>query len=135
MLDSIDEGVSSQLAGTPPERALSDSGRLQFENCPTNRSNNPELDGNIKIGATAGFTIAAIAGGLLVANVIGFPAVPAAEVAAIAAGGPSFLLILAGTESALAVWIGGASVGAYGAVSGGIVGYALTQPVSSAQCQ
>ena len=84
------------------------------------RSNNPNLNRNIAIGAGAVGTVAAV-GGIVALNVVGFPEVEGAE---------ALMAAIAGEPVTSAV-IAGASAGSYGAVAGGILGYQRTQPMPS----
>lgn len=77
---------------------------------------------NITTGAAAGFSIAAVAGGVFVANLIGFPEV---EVGEAGVGAADLILILTDTRGADAIAVGAVNAGAYGATVGGAVGAAL----------
>jgi hypothetical protein len=77
---------------------------------------------NITSGAAAGFSVAAIVGGVFVANLIGFPEV---EVGEAGLGAADLILMLTNTSGADAVAVGAVNAGAYGAVAGGAVGAAL----------
>jgi hypothetical protein len=93
--------------------------------CPNGAAAQSNRQTNITSGAAAGFSVFAIAGGVVVANLIGFPEVEVAE----AIGGPELILLLTETRGLDAVAVGAVNAGAYGAVVGGGVGAAL--PASS----
>ena len=76
------------------------------------------------VGAVVGNTVTAVVGTFIVANVIGFPEVEAGEM--FAAGG----LIITG-EPLSSLSVGLLSGVPYGALGGGVAGFALTPSVSS----
>jgi hypothetical protein len=82
--------------------------------------NSPYVQDNIKSGGAFGADAGVIAGGIIVANLIGFPEVEAAEV-----GG---FIFLSAFEGAHLVAFGGLLGAGLGAVGGGVIGYNVTQP-------
>jgi len=90
---------------------------------------------NITAGAAAGFSAFAVVGGVVVANIIGFPEVETAE----AVGGPELILLLseAPAPGADVIAVGAVNAGAYGTVVGGGVGAAFhfeRMPVTLCLC-
>lgn len=73
-------------------------------------------------GAAVGFSAGAVIGGVLAANLVGFPEVPIAEAGV---GAADLILIFTETAGGDAVAVGGATGGGYGAVIGGAFGAAV----------
>jgi RHS repeat-associated protein len=82
--------------------------------------NNPNVQSNIRTFGAVGASSGAVIGAVIVANLIGFPEVPAAE------AGAAVLLFAA--EGAHVVAFGGILGSGVGSVVGGGIGYNLTQP-------
>jgi RHS repeat-associated protein len=96
--------------------------------------NNADLQANLGTGAEVGLAGGAVVGGLVVANVIGFPEVEIGEAAAVVIGGEGVLSLeimdaLAG-EPIGSIAVGAISGTRPGAIAGGTVAYALTPAVA-----